>query len=435
MAQIVAKKPLALHWKILLGLIIGVFMGIIAQNSAIDSNVLQIIISYVSIIGKWFLNLIMMIVIPLLFCAIINGIQEVGDISKLGKLGIRTLIYTLIVTSISVFIGIALFSTIQPGKMISEQNKQNLLAQFKAKAEEITDDMNKTQSLPEIASSIIPQNPFKEMVFSFDKEPAGGKIIAVMFFAIMFGVGLVNMPNNKSKPLMDFFDSLFEVNMKIISYAMKLAPFGVAALMFKLTATTGLSIIGVLLIFMMLTILALALHLLGTYSLILKFYCGQDPFKFFKDIKDVMITAFSTSSSNATLPTALIVTQEKRRIPKHISNFVLSIGSTANQNGTALYEGVTVLFLAQLFNVDLSISQQIYVVVFCIMAGVGTAGVPGGSLPVIAIILASIGVPPEGLAIIVGVDRILDMCRTVINVSGDIVCAEVVHSWELKKSL
>jgi len=211
--------------------------------------------------------------------------------------------------------------------------------------------------------------------------------------------------------------------MKIIDIAMRLAPYGVAALVFSVSARLGVDIVLILGKFMMVVLVGLALHLLGVYSLILKYLVRVSPWKFFGRIEEVIITAFSTSSSNVTLPTALRVTEEKLHVPRNITNFVLTLGSTANQNGTALYEGVTVLFLAQFFGADLTLAQQIMVVLAAVLAGIGTAGVPGGSLPVIVLVLQSVGVPGEGIGVIIGVDRVLDMSRTVVNVTGDITAA------------
>jgi DAACS family dicarboxylate/amino acid:cation (Na+ or H+) symporter len=221
--------------------------------------------------------------------------------------------------------------------------------------------------------------------------------------------------------------------MKIIGIGMKLAPAGVASLMFCLTATMGFSILAILSKFVLVVLLGLALHLFGTYSVLLRFLGRMSPAFFFRNMRDVMIVAFSTSSSNATLPTTLKTSIEKLKLPRDISRFVLTVGSTANQNGTALYEGVTVLFLAQCFGLHLAFSQQVFVVVLAVLAGIGTAGVPGGSLPAVVMILAGIGLPAESIGIILGVDRLLDMSRTVLNVTGDVTAAVVVSRFEGKK--
>jgi len=218
--------------------------------------------------------------------------------------------------------------------------------------------------------------------------------------------------------------------MKIIGFAMKIAPLGVACLMFSATATKGLGIVGGLGVYAAVVIAGLALHQFGTFSLFLKLFGGKSPIIFFREIKEAMITAFSTSSSNATLPVSLRVAEKELKLPPEISRFVLTVGASANQNGTALYEGVTVLFLAQVAGVDLSLMQQITVALMCIVAGVGTAGVPGGSLPLVVGVLVTIGVPAESIAIIMGIDRILDMCRTTLNVTGDLVVAQCVAHGE-----
>ena len=218
--------------------------------------------------------------------------------------------------------------------------------------------------------------------------------------------------------------------MRIIDFAMYLAPIGVACLGFSLTATLGVDVVRSLGFYAAVVVFGLALHQFGTYSLFLKFVAGKSPRVFFRDIQEAMLTAFSTSSSNATLPVSMRVAEEKLKLPPQISRFVLTVGASANQTGTALYEGVTVMFLAQVFGVDLTLTQQVVVALMCIVAGLGTAGVPGGSLPLVVGVLVTIGVPGESIAIILGIDRLLDMCRTTLNVTGDLVCAVLVSKGE-----
>jgi DAACS family dicarboxylate/amino acid:cation (Na+ or H+) symporter len=236
-------------------------------------------------------------------------------------------------------------------------------------------------------------------------------------------------PPEKTGGLMGMLRGVFEVCMIIIGFAMKLAPLGVACLAFGLTSTLGFDVVESLGRYTGVVVLGLALHQFGTYSLFLKL-AGKSPLQFFSQIKEVMLTAFSTSSSNVTLPVSLRVAEENLRLPPKISRFVLTVGASANQNGTALYEGVTVLFLAQVFGVELTLAQQFVVALMCIMAGLGTAGIPGGSLPLVVGVLVSIGVPGESIAIILGIDRLLDMCRTTLNVTGDLVCAVLVAKGE-----
>jgi len=304
-----------------------------------------------------------------------------------------------------------------------------LIEQFGADFEKIQGnaEIAKTKSLADVLTAIIPKNPVEDMARAFDPTYSGGGLLALMFFSLMLGIALSIADQEKVAPVKKFLEGVYEVVMIVISIGMKLAPYGVAALLFNLTANMGFSVLKLLLSFVMVVILALSLHMFGTYSLLLRFWCKMKPSFFFSNIQEVMLTAFSTSSSNATLPTAIRVCNEKLKIPRDITNFVLTIGSTANQNGTALYEGITVLFLAQCFGVDLTLTQQIFVVVMSILGGVGTAGVPGGSLPIIMLILVSVGVPGESIMLIYGVDRILDMCRTVLNVTGDLTAAVYVN--------
>ncbi|HZM00544.1 MAG TPA: dicarboxylate/amino acid:cation symporter, partial [Planctomycetota bacterium] len=269
---------------------------------------------------------------------------------------------------------------------------------------------------------IIPANAVKAM--------ADGAYLAVMFFGLMLGVGLALVRTEAARHFERSLQGLYDVTMRLVQLVLQLAPFGVAALMFGFTVELGWEILVQLLRYVGVVVAGLALHQLVVYSLSVRLLGGMSPLRFFSDVREAMITAFSTASSNATLPTALRVADENLKLPRGVARFVLTIGSTANQNGTALFEGVTVLFLAQVYGVELSLASQAVVVGVCILAGIGTAGVPAGSLPVIAMILKNVGVPVEGLGLILGVDRFLDMCRTTINVTGDLAAAVVVSRGE-----
>jgi DAACS family dicarboxylate/amino acid:cation (Na+ or H+) symporter len=271
-------------------------------------------------------------------------------------------------------------------------------------------------------NTIVPDNPLR--------AAAQGDMLAVMFFSLMVGIGIALSPVDKVEPLVRVLEGLYEVVMQLIELAMRLAPYGVAALLFTLTARFGLAVLKPLFGYMGVVLGGLCIHLLVTYSLLVRYWGGMSPRFFFRQINEVMTTAFSTSSSNATLPTALRVTQEKLGVPRDIASFVLTLGSSANQNGTALFEGVTILFLAQFYGVELTLGSQVLVILFSVLAGIGTAGVPGGSLPMMVPILQSVGVPGEGIGIILGVDRILDMSRTVLNVTGDVTAAVVIAQSE-----
>jgi DAACS family dicarboxylate/amino acid:cation (Na+ or H+) symporter len=255
-------------------------------------------------------------------------------------------------------------------------------------------------------------------------------MIGVIVFALIFAVAVALTPTEPAARLRDLMQGLYDVMMTCIGGVLKLAPVGVGALMFVLGVRVGTGLFRPLAAFVATVLLGLAFHMVVVYSLLVKLVGKTSPRAFFRDVRLAMLTAFSTASSNATLPTALEVAEHNLRLPPKVSRFVLTVGSTMNQNGTALYEGVTVLFLAQLAGVHLGMTQQALVMVICVLAGIGTAGVPGGSLPVIAMILGMLGVPPEGLGLILGVDRLLDMCRTTLNVTGDLAVAVAIARGE-----
>jgi len=274
----------------------------------------------------------------------------------------------------------------------------------------------------ELLISMIPDNPVK--------AAASGDMLAVMVFALFLGIGLTLTKTEAARRFEDVLQGVYDVSMTLIDLVIQLAPFAVAALLFNLISQLGFDALVLLGRYVGVVVLALAIHQFVVYGLLVRVLGGMSPRVFFRGIDEAMLTAFSTASSNATLPTALRVAEERLKLPPHVSRFVLTIGSTANQNGTALFEGVTVLFLAQFYGVELALGQQVMVVVVCILGGIGTAGVPGGSLPVIAMILGMIGVPVEGIGMILGIDRFLDMCRTTLNVTGDLAAAVVVSRGE-----
>jgi len=426
------SKKTALHKKIFLGMLVGIVSGLLVQYSGMPQDTIETLAKYIRPVGDIFLRMIFMMVMPLILSALALGVAELGDLKKIGKVGLRTLFYTILVSAISVIIGISMVKVFQPGKSIDEQQRQVLVDRFAGNTANLQNAAAsvKTRGIADIITTIVPKNPLEDMTRAFDPSYTGGGLLSVMFLALMFGIALSVSEPEKVGTLKRFLEGMYEVVMRVIGFGMKLAPYGVASLLFTLTATMGLSILSILSRFVLVVLLALLIHQFVTYSLLLKFLGRMNPIYFFRNIREVMMVAFSTSSSNATLPTAIRVTVENLKLPKDITHFVLTIGSTANQNGTALYEGVTVLFLAQCFGVDLSLSQQIFVVVLAILGGIGTAGVPSGSLPIIMLILISIGIPGESIGIIYGIDRFLDMCRTVLNVTGDITAAVYVSQTE-----
>ncbi|MBI1937842.1 MAG: dicarboxylate/amino acid:cation symporter [Ignavibacteriales bacterium] len=429
-------KKLPLHTKIFIGLFAGLALGILTNFFfSGNENVTWFAANIAQPAGQIFLRMIFMIIVPLIFTAIALGVADFRDVKKIGRIGGRVLLFTFFITTISVLIGIFLVDLFRPGAGISEESRTALMQTLpnNQAVSGIITSAHEAKSFVQIILDLIPRNPFQEIVFYLDPNYRGGGLLALMFFALIFGLGMAVADYEKVEPLIKTLQGVYEVVMKMIDFAMKLAPYGVAALIFSTASQLGFKIILVLLNYVLIVLGALLIHFFFTYGAILKYVIKRSPVEFFKGIGEVIITAFSTSSSNATLPTSIRVTHEKLKVDKDITNFVLTVGSTANQNGTALYEGITVLFLAQFFGVDLTITQQLIVVFLAILAGVGTAGVPGGSLPLVVMVMQTIGVPAEGIGIILGVDRLLDMSRTVVNVSGDIVLACWVDATEKKK--
>lgn len=431
-----SRRGMALHWKILLGLAIGAVAGLIAARlwppdaaGNINPDLLWFSTNFARPIGQIFLRMIFMVVIPLVFCALAVGVAGLGEMRRLGRVGGRSLLLTAALSATSVVIALAMVNLIRPGDGLTAQQQTELRERFKTEAGKHVENAKKSKPLRDALLDIIPRNPLQEMVGAIDNSSPGGGMISVMFFALVFG-GAMLVSGPKAAPLLAVLESGFDVCMKIIAFAMRLAPIGVAGLMFSLTAELGLEILRILMLFVLTAIGGLALHMFGTYGLALRVLANRSPTAFFRGISDVMLTAFATASSNATLPTAMQAAEQKLGLRRQISNFVLTVGATANQNGTALFEGVTVLFLAQVFGVPLSLDQQLIVAGMCVLAGIGTAGVPGGSIPYIALILQTVNVPAESIALILGVDRLLDMCRTTVNVSGDLAIAACVDRME-----
>jgi len=415
------RAPRPLHRQILYGMAAGAVIGLAVNAIWGPTEPIQTFVRTISQpAGRVFLRLIFMVVIPLIFSALVLGVAELGDLGRLGRIGLKTLAFTLALSSISVMVGVGLVNLARPGVGFSEAERATLMEVLGKSAADIKKPPPK-EGL-QILLDLIPENPLKAMVDAFDK----GEMLAVMVFSLFIGIAITLCDARRMAPLLDVLRSIYDVVMKVIALAMKLAPYGVAILVFNVTALFGIGILQTFGWYVGTVIAGLALHQFGVYSLVLKLMVRCSPLAFFSRIREIMVTAFSTSSSNATLPTSMRVTEQELGVPREIGGFVLTVGSTANQNGTALYEGVTVLFLAQLFGVELSLGSQITVVLMSILAGVGTAGVPGGSLPMVGALAVSIGVPWEALGIILGVDRLLDMCRTVLNVTGDVVAAAYV---------
>jgi DAACS family dicarboxylate/amino acid:cation (Na+ or H+) symporter len=295
-----------------------------------------------------------------------------------------------------------------------------MLHQSAAGAKSITSTVVEQKSAMEQLVSVVPTNIIAAM--------STNDILAVMFFALMFGVGFILTPEEKTAPLRGAIEGIFEISMRLIGLVIKMAPLAIFCFMFNLAAQFGWDLIFRLFSYVSVVVLALGVQMFVTFPILLKTLGKKDPLAFYREVREPMVMAFATASSNATLPTSIRAAREQLKLPDSVARFVLTIGATANQNGSAMFEGVTVLFLAQFFGVDLNLGQQLSVMVICVLGGIGTAGIPAATLPVIALILGSLGVPPEGIGLVLGVDRFLDMCRTTVNVIGDLVAATVVSA-------
>jgi Na+/H+-dicarboxylate symporter len=419
-------KRIPLHTRILIGGLLGAVAGIVAHlllstEAGLAPGLARFIHIVSGPIGQIFLRLLFMLVVPLIFSALVLGVVEMGDPRRLGRIGLKTLLYTVVVSAIAVLIGITLVNLLQPGVGISAETKARLTEGAAERASALTTAVAPKTGI-DLFVQIVPSNPIK--------AAADGDMLGVMFFSLMIGIALAIVRTEATARLQEAIQGLYDVTMWLIGVVISLAPVGVAALLFTLTAELGYEILQRLAFYVGVVVLALAIHQFVVYSLAVRLLGGMSPLKFFRGVEAAMITAFSTASSNATLPTALKVAEENLHLPPSVSRFVLTIGSTMNQNGTALFEGVTVLFLAQFYGVHLSIGEQITVVLICILGGIGTAGVPAGSIPVVALILGLVGIPVEGIGLILGVDRFLDMCRTTLNVTGDLAAAVVVSRGE-----
>ena len=410
-----------LQWRILIGFALGLVAGLIVYATQADAAWVDTVVTYVTNpIGQIFLRLLFMLVIPLLFSALVVGIAEMGEVRALKAVGIRTLIYTVVVSAIAVAISLTVVNLIRPGDGVDPAAARELLAQGGEAAKGIIARSGEAKTGIDAVIGIVPSN--------FITAMSENDILAVMFFALFFGIGLLLVQGPRTATLKSAIEGVFEVSMRLIGLVIQLAPLAIFCFMFNLAAQFGWDLIGRLAVYVAVVLIALAIQMFGVFPALLVLLARKNPIAFFRETQEASVMAFATASSNATLPTALRVAETRLLLPPRISRFVLTIGATANQNGTAMFEGVTVLFLAQFFGVELTLAQQVFVMAVCILAGIGTAGVPAGSLPVIALILSAVGVPPEGIGLILGVDRFLDMCRTTLNVVGDLVAATVISA-------
>ena len=417
-------KGLKLHTKILLGLLIGAVIGVAAYSTlGADHPVVTFTNRYLAgPIGQIFLRMLFMIVIPLIFASITLGVAGLGDVRRVGRVGAKAIAYFFASTALAATFGLILVSVVRPGEALDPGMRQELLQTY-------ADDASRMQAAQtgggfgiHTIVNIVTRNPVR--------SAADLDLLGIIFFSLMFGAALTLIREDRAKPMIGFLEALNDVVIKIVGIAMRLAPYGVAGLIFGVTSNFGFHLLKPLAAYVLVVLGALVLHVVINLSAIIRFLIGMSPILFFSRIRSALVTAFSTSSSSATLPTALATAQQNLGIPKQIAGFVLPIGSTMCMNETALFEGMTVIFICQVFGVALSLPQMIVVMLMSVITAIGAAGVPGGSIPLLMGILVMFGVPPEGIAIILGVDRILDMTRTTVNVCGDLTATAFVAKSE-----
>jgi dicarboxylate/amino acid:cation (Na+ or H+) symporter, DAACS family len=418
-AQAAERGGMPLHTKILLGLAIGATAGVSANIFARGEAWVDITVNYVTYpLGQIFLRMLFMVVVPLVFSTLALGVAGLGDVRKLGRIGGKTFAMFIGTTALAVLLGLTMVNIVQPGATLDAAVRAELLAQYSGQAAERIGQAEGSLFGIHTFINIIPRNPVDSM--------ARGDMLGVIFFTLMFGIALTRLPQSLSGPVIKVLEGVAQAVIVIIGFAMKFAPYGVAALIFTVTAQFGFDVLRSVGLYVIMVLLALAIHQFGTLSLVAKFLAGISPRTLFSRGRYMMVTALSTSSSSATMPTTLRTAEEEFGVPRQVAGFVIPLGATMNMNGTALFEGMTVLFLAQVFGIDLSIGAQLIVVIMSVITAIGAAGVPGGSIPLLVMILVMVGVPGEGIALVLGVDRILDMARTVPNVTADMLTSVVI---------
>ncbi|MEZ5964402.1 MAG: dicarboxylate/amino acid:cation symporter [Planctomycetota bacterium] len=417
----------SLATRILVGLVLGATAGLLCNlgfapppgepTTPAYDWVVWVADKVMNPLGQVFLRMLFMVVVPLVLSSLILGVASVGDLGRVGRIGARTLLWFVLSTALAVALGLLLVNLFAPGKGLDPDVAVQLRAQFQqAVSEKVEQAQKGTGFSLDTFVNIVPKNVVRAAVD--DRE-----VLGVIFFAVMVGIAVTQLARETVAPLLAVLEALYSVCVKILGYAMRLAPYGVFALIFATSAKLGLPLLRTLGTFVAVALTGLLLHLFVVLGLAAKLLVGVPPLRFFSRCRSLAITAFSTSSSNATLPTTIRTATDEFGVPSAIAGFVLPLGATMNMNGTALFEGVSVLFLAQVYGADLSLGQQAFVVVLAVLTAIGTAGVPGGSLPLLAVVLMRFDIPPEYLGLILGVDRLLDMARTMPNVVSDLLCS------------
>jgi len=404
------KKQLGLTSKILIGMASGVLLGLLLRNLLPDSLFVKDYITegFLHVIGAIFISSLKMLVVPLVFVSLVCGTCSLSDPSKLGRLGGKTISFYLFTTAIALTISIVAAILIHPGN-----------ASLVSSTMEFT--VKEAPSLSEVIINIVPDNPIQAMT--------QGNMLQIILFAVIFGFAISHIGERGERVAL-FFNDLNEIIMRVVTLVMQLAPYGVFALMAKLSLTLGMETFGSVVKYFLLVVAVLLIQALVVYPALLKVFSGLNPLMFLRKMRDVQLFAFSTASSNATLPVTIEASEHRMGVDNKIASFTLPLGATINMDGTAIMQGVATVFIAQVFGIELSLTDYAMVVVTATLASIGTAGVPGVGLIMLAMVLNQVGLPVEGIALIIGVDRLLDMLRTAVNVTGDTVATVIIAKSE-----
>ncbi len=404
-------RSIKLHTQILIALILGAILGPLLGGFG----------TAIKPLGDAFINLLVMIVVPLVMASLIVGTASLGDLRKLGRIGVKTVSFYLVATALAVALGLLAAQTLNPGVGLDEGVKARMLSDFAGVTAQQLERLGERPSIADLLVRIIPRNPFQAMVET--------NFLQIIFFAILFGVSLTILTEERRKPVLDFLNGVNDAMIVLVKLVMRVAPIGVFALIAAVAAQFGYGVLITLLKYVVITIGAMAVFTVTFYPVALRL-SGMSPWFFMKKYYEVFLFAFSTSSSNATLPVNLQVSEEDLGVSNEVASFVLPLGATVNMNGTAIYQGVSAVFIAQVFGISLGLSDLLTIVLTATLASIGAAGVPGIGMVTLTIVLTQLGVPLEGIALVVGVERILDMSRTAVNVTGDTVCAVWVAKTE-----
>ena len=419
-------KKIALHWKIIIGMVLGVLFGLLMSN--FDQFGKQLISEWIKPFGTIFINCLKLIAIPLILASLIKGISDLKDITKLSKMGGVTITTYIITTVIAVSVGLVVVNIIKPGDTISDETRVELINAYE-------DDADKKREVAAKTKKSGPLQPIIDIVPSNIISAASDNknMLQVIFFSIIFGISMILIPGKKAKPIKDFFDSLNEVILKIIDLIMHFAPYGVFALLATLIVEAPKWDLLKSLLLYSITLLIGLFTLICIYIVIVRLFIKKNPQFFLSGILPAQLVAFSTSSSAATLPVTMDRVHNNLNVPKEVSSFVLPIGATINMDGTAVYQAIAAVFIAQTFGLDLTLGAQLGIIVTATLASIGAAAVPSAGIIVLVIVLAQAGIPEAGLALIFAVDRPLDMCRTVVNITGDATVSMLVDKIISKK--